>query len=421
MTTLQQIASSQSSAEVTINENFETVSAFALYGKRPAATSGLVFGYYGGIWSGASIADGTLTLTASTTNYIVVAVATGVINAATTTTNWNDAANYLRCYLVVTGTATMTSIADYRMGPGGLTSFANASKQDLLVSTTNIKSINGASVLGSGDLVVTGTGGKELLTATKNYYVRTDGNDANDGLANTSGSAFLTIQAAVNKIATALDMTNFGCIVNVADGTYTTPVVLKPYTGAVQPQIVGSGTSAGNCLVHTTSASCFSLISATGATPSRWTVSGVRVKTTTSGSGFQCTGVGNFIGVSSIVWDACATSHMNAQYGGIIQTSGTSWLLGSAAYHAYAYNNADIYFFTATLTLQANTTFTEFVKAQYGSRVLTSASYTTTGAFSVTGTRFALVAGSYIYGQANTTFFPGTVGGTTGTQCYQIA
>lgn len=38
-------------------------------------------------------------------------------------------------------------------------STALAAKQDMLVSATNIKTINGSSILGSGDLTVSGSGG----------------------------------------------------------------------------------------------------------------------------------------------------------------------------------------------------------------------------------------------------------------------
>lgn len=40
---------------------------------------------------------------------------------------------------------------------------ALAGKQDSLVSGTNIKTVNGSSILGSGDLSVSGSGGSSIL------------------------------------------------------------------------------------------------------------------------------------------------------------------------------------------------------------------------------------------------------------------
>ena len=61
---------------------------------------------------------------------------------------------------------------------------------------------------------------REVLTANRTYYVRTDGSDSNDGLANTAGGAFLTIQKAIN-IVSALDIGTYTVTMQVGAGTYT--------------------------------------------------------------------------------------------------------------------------------------------------------------------------------------------------------
>lgn len=117
-TNLDLIIQSQASKEVTANALFDAGSPVTLYGRRNSTTSGLTWGYYGGyaMVKGVpiSIANGTLTLTASSTCYIVAAIATGAVSFSTATTNWNDLANYQRLYSVVTGTATVTSYTDFR-------------------------------------------------------------------------------------------------------------------------------------------------------------------------------------------------------------------------------------------------------------------------------------------------------------------
>lgn len=66
-------------------------------------------------------------------------------------------------------------------------------------------------------------GSVELLTADRNYYVRTDGNDSNTGLVNTSGGAFLTINRAIAATA-ALFQGAYTVTINIADGTYPVTV-----------------------------------------------------------------------------------------------------------------------------------------------------------------------------------------------------
>jgi hypothetical protein len=115
---MQTITSSQASPEVPINENFLTARPMEQFGVRQPATTGLTWGFYGGQFNGNAIADGTVTLTASTTNYVVALRSTGVVSTSTATTNWNNTANYLRLYTVVTGAASITSNTDFRQAYG---------------------------------------------------------------------------------------------------------------------------------------------------------------------------------------------------------------------------------------------------------------------------------------------------------------
>lgn len=115
---MQTLSSSQASPEIPVNENFITCRPAELYGIRQPATTALTWGYYGGQFNGATIADGTVALTASTTNYLVAHRTTGALSTSTSTTNWSDTTNYLRLYSVVTGTSSVTSYTDFRQGYG---------------------------------------------------------------------------------------------------------------------------------------------------------------------------------------------------------------------------------------------------------------------------------------------------------------
>lgn len=109
------------SPEVPMNDNFKSIAHSGVYSRNPVTSSGLVWGYHGGRWGGFTVADGTFTLAASTTTYIVVALATGVTSASTTATNWNDTAAYARVFKVVTGASGVTGEPeDHRAGPGGI-------------------------------------------------------------------------------------------------------------------------------------------------------------------------------------------------------------------------------------------------------------------------------------------------------------
>jgi hypothetical protein len=115
---LQQLSASQVSPEVPINENAITLAPSALFGVRQPATTGLTWAYNGGMFNGVTVTDSVASLTASTTNYIVAARATGVVSVSTATTNWNDTITYARLYQVVTAASSITSFTDHRQGYG---------------------------------------------------------------------------------------------------------------------------------------------------------------------------------------------------------------------------------------------------------------------------------------------------------------
>jgi hypothetical protein len=92
--------------------------------------------------------------------------------------------------------------------------------------------------------------GRELLTAARTYYVRTSGDDANDGLVNDAYHAFLTIQHAID-IASTLDNGGFDVTIQVADGTYTVNnnIVCKTFLGSGKIIIQGNTYTPANCIL----------------------------------------------------------------------------------------------------------------------------------------------------------------------------
>ena len=116
----QSLTEAQANPEVPINENMEALGQAFTFSKKAATTTGLTFGFNGGPYDGDTIADATVLLTGSATNYLVVERATGTVSAATTTTNWDDTEDYGRMGIAVCSGSAITSYADQRWSPGGI-------------------------------------------------------------------------------------------------------------------------------------------------------------------------------------------------------------------------------------------------------------------------------------------------------------
>jgi len=84
---------------------------------------------------------------------------------------------------------------------------------------------------------------RKLVTGLT-YYVRTDGDDANDGLSDDVLGAFLTIQHAVDVVS-ELDIHGMNLVIQLADGTYNEGVSLKNVIGyAVEGNLIIKGNTA---------------------------------------------------------------------------------------------------------------------------------------------------------------------------------
>lgn len=111
----------------------------------------------------------------------------------------------------------------------------------------DVEELTGANV---GTIMVASGAIREVLTANRTYYVRTDGSDSNNGLANTAGGAFLTLQKAVDVLY-ALDRSIYNVTIQVGDGTYTAVAsFVGPGTGKGVVRLTGNTTTPANCIIN---------------------------------------------------------------------------------------------------------------------------------------------------------------------------
>lgn len=81
---------------------------------------------------------------------------------------------------------------------------------------------------------------RDKLTANQTYYVRTDGNNANDGLADTSGGAWATLQYALDYIAGNIDLNGFMITLQLNTGAHAGVSLGRVITGKGNIFIKGS-------------------------------------------------------------------------------------------------------------------------------------------------------------------------------------
>lgn len=201
---------------------------------------------------------------------------------------------------------------------------------------------------------------RELLTANRTYYVRTDGSDSNNGLSNTAGGAFLTIQKAVDTAA-SLDLGIYNVNIQVASGTYTGATVLKTIVGAGTVYIAGDTSTPTNVVISTTGASCFKI--SNYAAQGSYDIRGFKVQTTTSGNCFHVEGAAMNLKLGQMNYGTCAGYHIIADRKTIVVLDNTNYTIsgGAQSHWLTAYYGAVIAGHQ-TITLTGTPTFFSFAR-----------------------------------------------------------
>ncbi|QBQ96289.1 hypothetical protein [Paraburkholderia pallida] len=109
-TQLDQISATQAFKEAVANALFDAASPGMIWGRHDSTTSLLTWGYYGGYYGNSAVANGTLTLAPSATNYIFADPTTGAVSVNTT----GIPSGKIPLYQVVTNATTTTSWTDLR-------------------------------------------------------------------------------------------------------------------------------------------------------------------------------------------------------------------------------------------------------------------------------------------------------------------
>jgi hypothetical protein len=253
-----------------------------------------------------------------------------------------------------------------------------------------------------------GGGVREILAANRTYYVRTDGSDTNNGLVNSAGSAFATIQKALH-VAAGLDLGICNVTIRVADGTYTGGMTIAgPWVGSGSVAVVGNTTTPANVVISSTG----DCVEVTGG--GAITVSGMRL-TSSGGNSLYAVGGGSRIAVGAgVIFGSVAQYHMRADNGGWITARNAYTISGGGPQHMLAITGGIIEVSGITVTLTGTPAFSaQFANALSGGQI---SLWAVTYSGAATGIRYSATGNGVIntFGQL-TSYLPGNAAGSTAT------
>jgi hypothetical protein len=256
---------------------------------------------------------------------------------------------------------------------------------------------------------------REVLTANRTYYIRSDGNDANTGLANNSGGAFKTTQKAMDVVA-ALDTSIYNVTIQCGDTGPFTGCVLKAPLGSGTVIINGDTANPSNYTFTKNGGSSyiFDGQSAVG----KFQISGVHPHDATAAYHIISGVAGNIIVANNNDYGDCINYLMAAKYGGQLQISGANNKMSCSTTITAPFlcdtNSNLIAVSASTFTWLRNIAYSYFVLARWGG-VLNLANLTCALAgFTATGSRYNSDSNAVvIVGGGGASFFPGSTSGST--------
>ena len=286
----------------------------------------------------------------------------------------------------------------------------NKKISDLTAATTPLAGTELLEIVQSGTskkVAASDLGGREVLSAARTYYVRTDGSDSNNGLANTSGGAFLTIQKAIDIIY-GLDINTYAVTIQIADGTYTGAIVVNsPFLGSGVVTIQGNSGTPANVVLSTGASTTM-----TAQNCSAVTIKDLKI-TNTGGNGVRAT-TNATVNFQNINFGSVNFSHLLGDDTGAIVCTGNYAISGGGTCHMRAASGF-VRASSKTVTLSGTPAFSVAFAQAVTAGIVTAGSNTYSGT-GATGVRYDASLNSVINtngGGAN--YFPGNSAGTAAT------
>lgn len=210
------------------------------------------------------------------------------------------------------------------------------------------------------------------LSSDLTLFVRSDGNDTNDGLSDNSGGALRYPQTAIDRLCNAYDACGKKAKIKLGAGPWTQPLKLYPVLG-IKPggwatsELLLEGNLTTPALLEVTGDHCIVGV----ACNTQWRVQGLRLSTLTSGKVAVISDLGTNIALGKNEFGPCAGIHTQA-----LNRSSIEWVADYAidgdapsGWHWYADQLSQHIFQTLTVTLLNTPSLAGFAAALGGSKI----------------------------------------------------